>query len=355
MDGGVISIHAPHARSDSTAPVDGIKLWISIHAPHARSDVLASSVFSAYVRFQSTLLMRGATWIETKISASQLFISIHAPHARSDPDAGGDLSNRPKNFNPRSSCEERRGGRHDAEGIRHFNPRSSCEERRVTYHLIETHTDFNPRSSCEERHNVRIHDGIYQGFQSTLLMRGATLCHILISCDDIFQSTLLMRGATVIIKNPFEPWNDFNPRSSCEERPGAFSYIVLNPLFQSTLLMRGATQGMDIRLMTDEFQSTLLMRGATSMYVASSSGVVFQSTLLMRGATCAAILAIILSTISIHAPHARSDDHILCKFVYLFQISIHAPHARSDHRLDAPTKNSSSFQSTLLMRGATRF
>ena len=34
--------------------------WISIHAPHARSDTLISAR-SAHIIFQSTLLMRGAT------------------------------------------------------------------------------------------------------------------------------------------------------------------------------------------------------------------------------------------------------------------------------------------------------
>ena len=78
-----ISIHAPHARSDSSATLAGPRLRISIHAPHARSDRLmpvlsppslyfnprssceerrtTSTTRYRSSRFQSTLLMRGAT------------------------------------------------------------------------------------------------------------------------------------------------------------------------------------------------------------------------------------------------------------------------------------------------------
>ena len=56
-----ISIHAPHARSDKI-----VKGWqkadrISIHAPHARSDMEEAGIVLRRQRFQSTLLMRGAT------------------------------------------------------------------------------------------------------------------------------------------------------------------------------------------------------------------------------------------------------------------------------------------------------
>ena len=100
-----ISIHAPLARSDL---IDAINLRvksISIHAPHARSDALLSPS-SASGRFQSTLLMRGATNFIRRAFSLRCY------------------------FNPRSSCEERRpAGPYHAD-LRHFNPRSSCEERR---------------------------------------------------------------------------------------------------------------------------------------------------------------------------------------------------------------------------------
>ena len=94
----------------------------------------------------------------------------------------------------------------------------------------------------------------------------------------------------------------------------------------------------------------------------------------MRGATVDAGSAYGLTQISIHAPHARSDwgdGHKCC----ICTISIHAPHARSDASTiavlaaadnfnprssceerqfsDCRRRSPPSFQSTLLMRGAT--
>ena len=79
--------------------------------------------------FQSTLLMRGATW-------------CHWRHAVLNTD-----------FNPRSSCEERLHCSSYVVSVIYFNPRSSCEERHDC--------QLVPKSHCRK-------------FQSTLLMRGAT-------------------------------------------------------------------------------------------------------------------------------------------------------------------------------------
>ena len=171
--------------------------------------------------FQSTLLMRGAT-----------------SHTSSRPDASAG------HFNPRSSCEERpfvKWSSHQPSS--YFNPRSSCEERPdfkaldfrhglISIHAPHARSDsrwaekawassyFNPRSSCEERHDddwkglARVDFNsrssceerlaalittytIEMEFQSTLLMRGATLPAKDYQGRPIqFQSTLLMRGAT---------------------------------------------------------------------------------------------------------------------------------------------------------------
>ena len=168
-----ISIHAPHARSDSNesacsrAPayfnprssceerryghvVEANLAYISIHAPHARSDLTSRKTSRAAKRFQSTLLMRGATASRGRRLQKSYFnprssceerrgraargptlvqISIHAPHARSDARKLKQAQDE-ANFNPRSSCEERRPSRHRRRRCVHFNPRSSCEERR---------------------------------------------------------------------------------------------------------------------------------------------------------------------------------------------------------------------------------
>ena len=102
-----ISIHAPHARSDDSIGSSAKRTThfnprssceerppkfqceddaaqISIHAPHARSD---------------RMILR---------SMPRHMISIHAPHARSDRGSQPRIRQEPQNFNPRSSCEERR-------------------------------------------------------------------------------------------------------------------------------------------------------------------------------------------------------------------------------------------------------
>ena len=162
-------------------------------------------------------------------------------------------------------------------------------------------------------------------------MRGATSLTGQGAKDFKFQSTLLMRGATIRSSarsdsvSHFNPrssceerrarqisyWisRDFNPRSSCEERPrGVFRQLGNQFRFQSTLLMRGATIDSDDAFLLLRFQSTLLMRGATLQHMYPVTLFGFQSTLLMRGATrpgygsCNNV-----TQISIHAPHARSD------------------------------------------------
>ena len=126
----IISIHAPHARSDDVTPSREDKaITISIHAPHARSDQMARDMEYAIAIFQSTLLMRGATQASVLSWARQT----------------------------------------------NFNPRSSCEERRPSIRVIlRVAFDFNPRSSCEERRMSHSAQSWFWRFQSTLLMRGAT-------------------------------------------------------------------------------------------------------------------------------------------------------------------------------------
>ena len=145
--------------------------------------------------FQSTLLMRGATWAIC-VSTAIAGISIHAPHARSD---GVGMKVKSNYFisihapHARSDCW---GNRIDM-------------QRLISIHAPHARSD-NRKPDIVDRHVE---------FQSTLLMRGAT-CHswqgyhrpqisihapharsderqcIDIAIDAVFQSTLLMRGAT---------------------------------------------------------------------------------------------------------------------------------------------------------------
>ena len=149
---------------------------ISIHAPHARSDSPVVTVASAAALFQSTLLMRGATRVR-KERAGSVKISIHAPHARSDTLMG---QSRPH-----------------AVIISIHAPHARSDT--TTAERAAQKGNFNPRSSCEERPRARDIEEGNTSFQSTLLMRGATKAvadRVIISK---FQSTLLMRGATVSI------------------------------------------------------------------------------------------------------------------------------------------------------------
>ena len=127
-----ISIHAPHARSDGACQrIQHGRSRISIHAPHARSDDHREDADPLYhdfnprssceerhhlhrghvlfPRFQSTLLMRGATCPVVPVPVTFVVISIHAPHARSDHPICRPSCRSTLHFNPRSSCEERQG------------------------------------------------------------------------------------------------------------------------------------------------------------------------------------------------------------------------------------------------------
>ena len=140
--------------------------------------------------------MRGATRHEA-VCRGRPAISIHAPHARSDVTAlSTELDH--KNFNPRSSCEERRITSCSTENthrfqstllmrgatawhhrgvnrIRHFNPRSSCEERQLFEKLFSVAEiiSIHAPHARSDHYGVATRKELFE-FQSTLLMRGAT-------------------------------------------------------------------------------------------------------------------------------------------------------------------------------------
>ena len=127
-------------------------------------------------------------------------------------------------------------------GSRDFNPRSSCEERPDLHDNRATSTHFNPRSSCEERRDM---DGSARAREQ-----------------------------------------NFNPRSSCEERPGCGS----SPRLSWNFNPRSSCEERRVVAVTIDVKSR----------------------------------------ISIHAPHARSDKQDQTFGPNIPDISIHAPHARSD-------------------------
>ena len=145
---------------------------ISIHAPHARSDLVPPVILNKIIEFQSTLLMRGATLPPCQSRCTES-ISIHAPHARSDAAA------------PAAECDPR---------ISIHAPHARSDDNRRIFKQLVSH--FNPRSSCEERRFETDWPSWVIEFQSTLLMRGATATGGNVLRGKAFQSTLLMRGAT---------------------------------------------------------------------------------------------------------------------------------------------------------------
>ena len=235
--------------------------------------------------FQSTHLMRGATF--------------RSPHnVRSS-----------RHFNPRTSCEVRRKEACDEARYNYISihaPHARCDFHfgnilvsvKISIHApharcdgtqtisLEGYFDFNPRTSCEVRQYARVFLFLQVQFQSTHLMRGATLLTTSARQTDLFQSTHLMRGATGIgidffnkyhisihapharcdcwLKRAAEELAYFNPRTSCEVRPRSPRNVRSGRHFnprtscEVRLLVKKSSRRISL------FQSTHLMRGATS-------------------------------------------------------------------------------------------
>ena len=108
--------------------------------------------------------------------------------------------------------------------------------------------------------------------------------------------------------------------------------------------VKGKSEGISIHAPRERSD---LIAGNAEIY-----GNAFQSTLLVRGATVTLCYNIIMVRISIHAPRERSDL-ILMSLLLQSAISIHAPRERSDQDCVATIATIKTFQSTLLVRGAT--
>ena len=263
MEQSVISIHAPHTRSDRHPSLGtAAHSLISIHAPHTRSDrtdgsidhLFDISIHAPHTRSDGQMLTEEYT---------SVFISIHAPHTRSDTTASAsslttpfqstllirgatsDFARKLKtlfDFNPRSSYEERR----ERKGKRayipaNFNPRSSYEERQRRKRNVHNRNNFNPRSSYEER-LLKLKSLLRrQKFQSTLLIRGATKSlakHLGYTCISIHAPHT--RSDAWLIEMYTRPGISIHaPHTRSDRRP--FLFRLAHWPFQSTLLIRGAT------------------------------------------------------------------------------------------------------------------
>ena len=301
-----ISIHAPHARGDdfeysvrddmrfqSTPLMRGAtpgRCGLPLHRddfnprPSCEGRPAASFRGSRSLAFQSTPLMRGATQTFVVPADDGLFQSTPLMRGATSRHGRCSLS---CNFNPRPSCEGRpalynheawlarfqstplmRGAtrlraRRDL-GLDYFNPRPSCEGR----HLLAVHEDGDVVISIHAPHARG--DGVE--------VEGSGPGLISIHAPHARGDALLSR--------PVTSGTYFNPRPSCEGRPGRGgrgqrprAYFNPRPSCEGRLFRCIGTAGMS------QFQSTPLMRGATPCHAVPLQSV----------------------HISIHAPHARGD------------------------------------------------
>ena len=169
----VISIHAPRERSDILQKLESfgfihfnprssweerltrecLRPWlkiISIHAPRERSDQLSPALYIVHVRFQSTLLVRGATLSDGNAFKTESFQSTLLVRGATQTPAP--LADRTKPF--QSTLLVRGATMFSAiksmfKDISIHAPRERSDKGDWTY--TEEKTDFNPRSSWEER------------------------------------------------------------------------------------------------------------------------------------------------------------------------------------------------------------
>ena len=240
-----------------------VQIAISIHASHTRSDPLPVSASTSSFVFQSTPLIRGATSDSLPVRLRQ-GISIHAPHTRSDGTAR-DGRHRLRLISihaphTRSDCCRRH--RHPARP--YFNPRPSYEERPAQGTTAATACGhFNPHPSYEERLPGGTRKSSTFLFQSTPLIRGATL-----------QGCFLVKFLLISIHAP-------HTRSD----PKVTKRRLRLDISIHAPHTRSDKDGVSNKLAGLKFQSTPLIRGATSLLSSTLAKAVFQSTPLIRGAT----------------------------------------------------------------------
>ena len=148
-------------------------------------------------KFQSTLLMRGATLRDQHL-VSDLHFNPRSSCEERHPALWSEQHWR-HYFNPRSSCEERPQLSCSTRRTGYFNPRSSCEERLPDLTSPRVRPYFNPRSSCEERRPRRL---LLRAQRIISIHAPHARSDVYDWCSraglEVFQSTLLMRGATIL-------------------------------------------------------------------------------------------------------------------------------------------------------------
>ena len=149
------------------------------------------------------------------------------------------------------------------------------------------------------------------GFQSTLLMRGAT---IWLTDGTMTGSDFNPRSSCeerLLSDKPTQARQDFNPRSSCEER----LQVAIALALAEGISIHAPHARSDVAEMYNNRDCQISIHAPHARSDSSNR--------------CCQRQALI----SIHAPHARSDANLVFVLAYPSKISIHAPHARSDKYL----------------------
>ena len=167
------------------------------------------------------------------------------------------------NFNPRTSYEVRLGQHKKFQPQVDFNPRTSYEVRRDHGRTVLSLRDFNPRTSYEVRLRRSMAFISSTIFQSTHLLRGATLSDMGIEVEDIISIHAPLTRCDPLCCGPVGHVviSIHAPLTRCDWNP--WQAVPVTTTFQSTHLLRGATVDRYRLPQTLGFQSTHLLRGAT--------------------------------------------------------------------------------------------
>ena len=238
-----ISIHAPHAGSDmARKAMAAARRRISIHAPHAGSDRTSLPSASRTRTFQSTLPMRGATlsWsMMIRTISFQSTLPMRGATATSYLHAGGQVISI---HAPHAGSDGRAA--HPLSRCCHFNPRSPCGERLPRVHAESPPCgNFNPRSPCGERRLCSLSHAPPPYFNPRSPCGERRVGQDRASAGRHFNPRSPC-GERLRARQSTSDRHDFNPRSPCGERPVPDIQTLKLMPFQSTLPMRGATRGL---------------------------------------------------------------------------------------------------------------
>ena len=141
---------------------------------------------------------------------------------------------------------------------------------------------------------------------------------------------------------------------SYEGRRAVSTVEIAEFLFQSTPLIRGATAAQGAEALRREISiHAPHTRGDQERSDEQQHKQDFNPRPSYEGRPEDALRLACVHVISIHAPHTRGDKiHVGASRCY--RISIHAPHTRGDDMLGVGPMGPELFQSTPLIRGATR-